>query len=190
MSLICILKHLRHSQFPRALRDLVLVAAFAMAANDRVGGAEPGRHPGHYAAVNELDAVQSIRHLDEPALRGVSKCYYWADLEPEKDTYDLDAIKKDPAFLKGHSKQLVVFITDKTFRAGKNPLPAYLAAYGLPNGRGVTAMRWDPAVIGRFVALNHALARAFDDDPNFEGVAFQESALGRDAEVSIVLKQA
>ena len=32
-------------------------------------------------------------------------------------------------------------------------------------------------MIGRFVALNRALARAFDDDPNFEGVAFQESGL-------------
>jgi hypothetical protein len=38
-------------------------------------------------------------------------------------------------------------------------------------------MRWDPVVIGRFVALNRALAQAFDDDPNFEGIAFQESGL-------------
>jgi hypothetical protein len=150
-----------------------------MAANDTGRGAEPAvkRHPGHYAAVNEADEIQSIRHLDEPALRGVSKRYYWADLEPSKDDYYLDAIKRDLGFLKANNKQLVVFITDKTFRAGKNPLPSYLAAYGLPNARGVTAMRWDPVVVGRFVALNRALARAFDDDPNFEGVAFQESAL-------------
>ena len=38
-------------------------------------------------------------------------------------------------------------------------------------------MRWDPVVVGRFVALNRALARALDEDPNFEGVAFQESGL-------------
>ncbi len=164
---------------PLALRNMVMVAALAMAADEWGRAAEPAgkRHPGHYAAVNESDEVQSIRHLDEPALRGVSKRYYWADLEPKKDAYDLDAIKKDLGFLKAHNKQIVVFITDKTFRSGKNRLPSYLAAYALPNARGVTAMRWDPVVVGRFVALNRALARAFDADPNFEGVAFQESGL-------------
>jgi hypothetical protein len=169
----------RPAHFPPALRSLVLTAVFAAVTNGTVGGAEPEvrRQAGHYAAVNEGDEIQSIRHLDEPALRGVSKRYYWADLEPGKGAYELGAIRRDLAFLKTHNKQLVVFITDKTFRAGKNPLPSYLAGYALPNARGVTAMRWDPAVIGRFVALNRALARAFDDDPNFEGVAFQESAL-------------
>src|ERR1017187_9848131 len=173
------LRQFGQTQFPRGLRNLVLAVALAMAANDTGRGAEPAvkRHPGHYAAVNEADEIQSIRHLDEPALRGVSKRYYWADLEPSKNDYYLDAIKRDLGFLKGHNQQLVVFITDKTFRAGKNPLPSYLAAYGLPNARGVTAMRWGPVVVGRFVALNRALARAFDDDPNFESVTFQESAL-------------
>ena len=144
-----------------------------------VRGADPAvkRHSGHYAAINELDEIQSIRHLEEPTLRGVSRRYYWADLEPSKDAYALGAIKRDLAFLKARDKQLVVFITDRTFRSGKNPLPSYLATYALPNGHGITAMRWDPIVIGRFVALNRALAQAFDDDPNFEGVAFQESGL-------------
>jgi hypothetical protein len=175
----CILSRFRQTQFPLVVRNLVLVAALGMAVNDAVYCAEPAvkRHPGHYAAINEADEIQSIRHLEEPALRGVSRRYYWADLEPKKDAYDLDAIRKDLGFLKTHNKQLVVFITDKTFRSGKNPVPSYLAAYALPNGRGITAMRWDPVVIGRFVALNQALARAFDGDPNFEGVAFQESGL-------------
>jgi hypothetical protein len=174
-----IVSRFRQRHFAVALQNLVLVAMLAMAANGTVRGAEPAvkRHTGHYVAVNESEEVQSIRHLDEPALRGVSKRYYWADLEPKKDAYDLAAIKRDLAFLKAHNKQLVVFITDKTFRSGKNPLPSYLAEYALPNARGVTAMRWDPVVIERFVALNRALARAFDDDPNFEGVALQESAL-------------
>src|ERR1035438_5235097 len=173
------LNRYRRTQFAMALRNLVLVAALAMGREGTVCGTEPvgKRHPGHYVAVNEGDEIQSIRHLEEPALRGVSKRYYWADLEPIKDAYDLDAIKRDLAFLKAHHKQLVVFITDKTFRSGKNPLPVYLADYALPNARGLTAMRWDPVVIGRFVALNRALARAFDDDPSFEGVAFQESGL-------------
>jgi hypothetical protein len=175
----CTLKQFRSTQVPLAVWSLVLAVALAAAADDTVRGAEPAvkRHPGHYVVVNESDEIQSIRHLDESALRGVSKRYYWADLEPGKDSYVLDAIKKDLGFLKTHNKQLVIFITDKTFRSGKNPLPSYLAGYALPNARGVTAMRWDPVVIERFVALNGALARAFDGDPNFEGVAFQESGL-------------
>jgi hypothetical protein len=154
--------------FPLALWSLALVAALAISANGTVYGAEPAvkRHPGHYVAVNETEDIQGIRHLDEQALRGLSKRYYWADLEPRQDAYELDALKKD-----------LGFITDKTVRPGKNPLPSYLAEYALPNARGFTAMRWDPVVIERFVALNRALARAFDDDPNFEGIAFQESAL-------------
>ena len=173
------LRQFGQTQVLLGLRSLVLAVALAMATNDTGRGAEPAvkRHPGHYAAVNEADEIQSIRHLDEPALRGVSKRYYWADLELSKDAYHLDAIKRELGFLKAQNKQLVVFITDKTFRPGKNPLPSYLVAYALRNARGVTAMRWDPVVVGRFVALNRALARAFDDDPNFEGVAFQESAL-------------
>lgn len=169
----------RPAQLPRALASLLSAAALAMETTGAVRGAEPAakRHPGHYAAVNESEEIQSIRHLDEPALRGVSKRYYWADLEPTKGAYNLEAIKRDLEFLKARDKQLVVFITDKTFRAGRNPLPSYLAEYTLPNGRGITAMRWNPVVVERFVALNRALARAFDDDPNFEGVAFQESAL-------------
>ena len=172
-------KPFRRFQLPLALRSLVLVVALATTASEAVRSAEPAmkRHSGHYVALSELDTVQSVRHLDEPALRGVNKRYYWADLEPQKDAYELGTIKRDLAFLKAQNKQLVVFITDKTFRTGKNPLPSYLAGYALPNVRGITAMRWDPVVIGRFVALNRALAQAFDDDPSFEGVAFQESAL-------------
>ena len=119
------------------MRGLVLAVALAMAAGPTIRGAEVAvkRHPGHYVAVNEGDEIPGIRHLDEPALRGVSKRYYWADLEPKKDAYDLDAIRKDLALLTAHNKQLVAFITDKTFRSGKNPLPSYLAAYALPNGR-------------------------------------------------------
>ena len=111
------LRQFGQTQFPRGLRNLVLAVALAMAANDTGRGAESAvkRHPGHYAAVNEADEIQSIRHLDESALRGVSKRYYWADLESSKDAYNLDAIKRDLGFLKANNKQLVVFITDRRF---------------------------------------------------------------------------
>ena len=127
-------------------------------------------------AITETESVATIKSLDEPALRGVNKRYYWADLEPQKGVYNFAGIKADLEFLRQHHKQLVVFITDKTFQ-GKNPLPPYLAAYALPNTHGFTAKRWDPVVIERFVALAKALAKDFNNDPYFEGIALQESAL-------------
>ena len=134
-------------------------------------------NPGHYVAISERETVAGIQHLDEPALRGVSHRYYWADLEPKEGFYDFATIRQDLAFLKQHHKQLVVFITDKTFSVSRNPLPKYLAQYALPNLRGYTAKRWDPVVAARLIALARALATAFDSQTNFEGLAFQESAL-------------
>ena len=87
---------------------------------------------------------QIIRILRELGLRGVSHRYYWADLEPKEGVLDFAAIRQDLEFLKQHHKQLVVFITDKTFSPGRNPLPDDLAQYAFPNLRGYTAKRWDP----------------------------------------------
>ncbi len=134
-------------------------------------------HPGHYVAISANESVSSIEDLDEPAVVGVNKRYDWSDLEPQKDAYQFSGIKADLDFLRQHHKQLVVFIEDKTFQPGQNPLPAYLSAYALPNLRGITAKRWDPVVIDRYLALVRALAKAFNTDPNFEGMATEESAL-------------
>jgi hypothetical protein len=134
-------------------------------------------HPGHYVAISETEAISGIKELDDPALRGVNKRYYWADLEPRKGIYDFSHVKADLDFTARHGKQLVVFITDKSFNPSRNPLPAYLSDYTLPNMRGFTAKRWDPVVVGRFTALVQALAKSFDADPAFEGIAIQESAL-------------
>ena len=159
-----------------------LVAARSCAAHSDVSAASAAGlvekyNRGHYVAISERETVSGIQHLDEPALLGVSRRYYWADLEPKEGVYDFAAVRQDLEFLKQHRKQLVVFITDKTFSPGRNPLPNYLAQYALPNLRGSTAKRWDPVVAARLVALARALAAEFDSQTNFEGMAFQESAL-------------
>ncbi len=142
-------------------------------------------HPGHYVAIQASENVQDIRHLDEKALRGVIKRYTWKRLEPERDRYNFSSIERDLDFLAGHNKQLIAFIIDKSF--GPYPvLPAYLANYKLQSeGGGICAMRWDPFVIDRMIALGHALGEAFDVHPNFEGVAIQESSLGIPIDVCI-----
>ncbi|MGZ5567196.1 MAG: hypothetical protein ACXWKG_09300 [Limisphaerales bacterium] len=139
--------------------------------------AERKFHGGHYVAITERESISSISHLDEPAVRGVNKRYYWSELEPQKDQYDFASIRSDLKYATAHHKQLVVFITDKTFQPNHNPLPQYLAQYALPNLRGYTAKRWDPVVVARIIALSQALAKEFDNNPAFEGIAFQESAL-------------
>lgn len=69
---------MRQEKLTLVVRSMVLAVALDVAADATVHGTEPAvkRHPGHYVAVNEADEIQSIRHLDEPALRGVSKRYY------------------------------------------------------------------------------------------------------------------
>src|ERR1017187_1407891 len=102
-----------------------LVAAKSCGAHPDVSAASAAGlvekyNPGHYVAISERETVSGIQHLDEPALRGVSRRYYWADLEPKEGVYDFAAIRQDLEFLKQHRKQLVVFITDKTFSPGRN----------------------------------------------------------------------
>ncbi len=48
-----------------------------------------------------------------------------------------------------------------------------------PNGeRGFVSKRYDDYVVERLAALMDAMAERFDDDPWFEGVSMQESAIG------------
>jgi len=77
-----------------------------------------------------------------------------------------------------HGKQLVAFLTDKTFSPkAANPLPSYMRAYGMTNLKGgISPKKWDRRVVEREIALCRALAREFDANPNFEGIAWQESA--------------
>lgn len=161
------------------LRRIVFILIFAVGiiSSARAADASQKFHPGHYVALSEIQRVAEVKQIDEPALRGISKRYYWADLESKKGMYDFAAITNDLEFAKAHQKQLIVFITDKTFSPGRNPLPGYLSEFALPNLRGFTAKRWDPVVIERLIAVSQALATNFDAHPNFEGVALQESAL-------------
>ena len=132
---------------------------------------------GHYVAVGPFHPMDSIRHLHEPAIRGVNKRYFWRSLEPERGQYDFSEIRADLELLAKQDKQLVVFIIDRSWsRVG--PLPEYLKAYEHAGEYGgFLCERWAPEVVNRMVALGEALGQAFDDHPNFEGVAVQETSL-------------
>lgn len=135
-------------------------------------------HPGHYVAVGPGTELRDIKHLDEPALRGVNKRWFWRTLEPAEGAYDFSSIEADLQYLREQGKQLVVFLMDKSF-SDRSALPGYLSQYEFHSvWGGLTPARWHPYYIERLLALGRALGERFDKHPNFEGVALQESSLG------------
>lgn len=157
----------------KLLLGLAACAMFSAAAENGVK-----YHPGHYVAVEGSETLRKLKCLDEPAIRGVNIRYRWAELEPQKDQYDFSAVREDLAYLAARGKQLVLFFTDKTFSPkSPNPLPEYMRPHGVVNQEGgVSPKKWDAYLIEREIALCRALAKEFDTHPNFEGLAYQESA--------------
>lgn len=143
------------------------------------GAAEAVKYnPGHYVALEANARLDAFPYLDEPAIRGFNIRYTWVTIEPEENRYDFSAIRRDLAIAAKHGKQLVAFLTDKTFFPGSpNPLPAYIRHYSMTNANGgITPKKWEKKLIEREIALTQALAKEFDRHPNFEGIAWQESA--------------
>lgn len=158
------------------MRYLLITLAACAAAVAAENGVK--YHPGHYVAFEGSAKLEAFSYLEEPAIRGFNVRYTWAALEPKENLYDFSAIRKDLGIAAKHGKQLVAFLTDKTFSPKlPTPLPAYMREYGLTNDTGgITPKKWDTRLIEREVALSRALAKEFDAHPNFEGIAWQESA--------------
>jgi hypothetical protein len=138
-------------------------------------------HPGHYVSVSRASLPQGFRDVAGKGVAGVQVRYRWAELEPEQGQYQFAAVARDLEDAKRSGLQFVAMIEDKTF-ANEMPTPAYLQSkYTVRNGNdGYTALRWDPFVSDRLKQLAARLGDQFDCDPNFEGVAFQETSLGID----------
>lgn len=140
-------------------------------------------HPGHYVFVQSSALNES--HLYKN-FQGVQKCYNWRILEPEKDRYDLSAIRADLEFLGKHGKHLVIQVQTKAFGGGQNCCPGYLS--GPEYGGGVYKTRWgsfnpiiwDERVNRRLNALYQELGRAFDPEPSLEAVVIPETAVTGD----------
>lgn len=140
-------------------------------------------HPGHYAFVQSSP-------LDERCLydhfQGIQKLYTWRTLEPEKDRFDLSAIRSDLAFLGEHGKRLVIQVQTKAFGPGQNCCPTYLS--GPDYGGGVYRTRWgsfnpviwDERVNRRLNALYQQLGNEFDREPFLEAVIIPETAITGD----------
>lgn len=152
----------------------------ATAASSTVGKLK--YHPGHYIALNDWDTQADMINAVKPGVRGMHKRYTWKELEPTLGSYDFSQIASDLQIAADHGMQLIVMIEDKTFDDTK-ATPSYLwganTLWHLPSGW--VAKRWAPYVVTRLTALCQALGKRFDGNPNFEGIAFQESSMGLSA---------
>ncbi|MDR2877080.1 MAG: hypothetical protein LBV36_03445 [Chromatiales bacterium] len=136
-------------------------------------------NPGHYIALNDWDGATQMIEAVKPGVRGFNKRYRWIDLEPTQGNYNFAQIQADLTVARDHGMQLVVMIEDKSFSPGLKITPRYLWPYTLPyTAGGEVSKRWDPLVVARMAALTSAMGARFDSHPSFEGVAFQETAMG------------
>jgi hypothetical protein len=143
------------------------------------------RNPGHYIALNDWDGDAQFIQAIQPGVTGIHKRYPWANLEPQFGVYDFSRIEADLALAAQYGTRLVIMIEDKSFTMDVKRTPSYLHDdYTLPYTHGGwVAKRWDPWVLDRLAELTRRLGDRFDNHPNLEGVAFQETAMGFTAEI-------
>jgi hypothetical protein len=128
---------------------------------------------------------------------GYSAFVYWSALEPSQDKYDFSQISALLNYLKTHfnkPKHLVLVVLPGKFASSNatGAIPNYIAnnpmygpspvagSYGWWGGKGngVTAVAalHRPAVMERWIKLHEKLGEAFNGDPNFEAIMFQETS--------------
>ena len=173
------------------LQGAVAVSApVALAGTNPCGGTTPlppssGKrkfHVGHWIVMGRgADSQTLMQQSIKPGVVGLVKRYTWRSLEPSQGTYDFSVLASDLDWATANGMRLIAIIEDKTFVL-ERPDPAYLDAY-TPRNRagGYTVVRWNPTVITRFNALVKAMGARFDSNPNFEGIATQETSLGLDS---------
>jgi hypothetical protein len=139
-------------------------------------------HAGHWIVMGiSADSQALMATAIQPGVTGIMKRYAWYSLESTQGKYNFSELKSDLTWAAAHGMHLIAMIEDKTFN-GLKAGPAYLNAYEAKNNMGgYTIVRWNPTVVSRFNALTKALGSQFDKNPNFEGIATQESALSLDA---------
>lgn len=153
-------------------------------------------HPGHYAlyvdnSVLTADRVPAAAQAFERLVAslpdeiiGLQGGAYWAQLEPEKDRFDLSLIELQLRICARHHKRFFCTVSEKRWGDWISPAPEYLrtdpAYHGgvirFRNSRGSQARLWEPAILERFNKLIAALGRRFDKEPYFEGIEFVETA--------------
>ena len=156
--------------------------------------ASTGAGPRHYVFFNrDRERISEAAFLETPAFAGTQLKYTWRELEPEKDGYDLSAIRHDLTYLNSKGKRLFIQLQDTSFDPAKVNIPRYLLDDPRYHGgadkqyhikgddeehatpEGWVARRWDAAVQARFHKLLLALGHDFDG--KIEGINLGETAV-------------
>jgi hypothetical protein len=150
--------------------------------------------------------LAELAHLNnQDNVAGYAAFVYWSALEPSQDNYDFSQISALLNYLKTHfnkPKHLVLTVLPGKFASAdaRGAIPDYIAnnpmygsspvagSYGWWGGRGngVTsaAALHRPAVMERWIKLHEKLGEAFNGDPAFEAIMFQEDSWVNGASVS------
>ncbi|WP_298234964.1 beta-galactosidase [uncultured Azohydromonas sp.] len=158
-------------------------------------------NPGHYVQLGAgaADALvqRTFKEISTlPNVRGVQTRYFWRDLEPTEGVYDFSEIDKDLAQAQAVGKRLFIVIGTKAFSAGARALPDYMHTDEYDGGAfriqinakdtvrteattGENIALFNGNVRDRFIALTTALGQRYNSHNTFEGIGFNETALGQ-----------
>ncbi|WP_157269441.1 glycoside hydrolase [Azohydromonas aeria] len=156
-------------------------------------------NPGHYIATGKRDPATVAQILSEikdiPQVKGLLLRYDWAQLETAKGVYDFSKIDRDLAAMAAANKRLFIMVGTKVFTPGGRAVPDYLrtaeyegGAYKILIGAreaidsstryGENAALHNAKVRDRLIALTTALGQRYNGHNAFEGVTFNETAIG------------
>lgn len=160
-------------------------------------------NPGHYIQLGGKagdwlveDTFKTISTM--PNVRGVQIREAWSQLEPVKGVYNFSEIDKALAYAETYNKRLWLFLGTKAFTPGGKAVPDYMysgeygqVAYKITinaketleqeSTQGENIALYNDAVRDRLVLLMNALGERYNKHNRFEGVAFNETAMGRAA---------
>ncbi len=157
-------------------------------------------HPGHYYGIinSQKDDPKYLKRVygelkETPALRGLKIPMTWAQLERGKGDYDFRSIDRHLARLAAQKKRLIIVLQTKTFKPGQPLIPNYLKTGTYAGGqfpyyshgdsqkktKGHNIKLWNANVRSRLIQLTRALGEHYNLHPNFEGIGFDESAMGQ-----------
>ena len=158
-------------------------------------------NPGYYLTVGQSKEEPAIvfgvlKDLS-PDWKGGKRIYRWVDLEPRKGVYDFSRIEADLAYLRSINKELFIQLFYTQFNGnGKPQVPNYMwndPQYGCgtkvdgtikyygsfqrnTGTGGWIPCYWNRKLRERIAALYTALGERFSNEPNFEGIAIDETA--------------
>ena len=142
-----------------------------------------------------LSEVKQLNNQDNVV--GYAAFVYWSVLEPSQDKYDFSQVSALLTYLKtqlNKPKHLVLVVLPGKFAStdARGAIPNYIAnspmygpspvsgSYGWWGGKGnggnSAAALHRPLVMERWIKLHQKLGAAFNGDPNFEAIMFQEDA--------------